>query len=373
MIILKVYKTGEKLVLNVTQSGNATTSHRNKFNLKNIAKKIFFIYKKGFWKFWGIYLASLLIIKGIMLACYYLANYIINNSFYGFSVTQSVYYMQFQDLLFNNVTLGSGIHDNQLITSSLVTYFLLQVVYQAILSIPFVISILLAKNIFDNKNEKLRKQMSDVFLVIGPVLVIGVITSIMVQLGSYFWYLPGVILMAFTSLVFPILVDEKLKPIKTIKRSFKLVQEQFFNILGIIVLIVLGQLAVLGIGKFFAWTLVHDPAVATKLLNVYNTLAILYSYDIVQSIIYSLVAPFTAISSYVIYREALSVRTLDLSAMIDSTAKFAEENNSLAVDKQLTNVVKTETKDLIKATYCENCGAKLEPNALYCPNCGEKV
>ena len=89
--------------------------------------------------------------------------------------------------------------------------------------------------------------------------------------------------------------------------------------------------------------------------------------------IFSFVAPFTAISSYVIYREALSVRTLDLSAMVDSTAKFAEENNSLAVDKQFTNVVKTETKDLIKATFCEYCGAKLEPYALFCRICGDNV
>ena len=60
--------------------------------------------------------------------------------------------------------------------------------------------------------------------------------------------------------------------------------------------------------------------------------------------------------------------------MIESTAKFVEENrSSLSIESQLTNAVKTETKDLIKGTYCPNCGGKLDENAVYCESCGAKV
>ena len=110
------------------------------------------------------------------------------------------------------------------------------------------------------------------------------------------------------------------------------------------------------------------------LLNVKNTLSIIYSYEIVQSIIFSIVAPFTAISSYVIYREAIAVRTFDLTSMVDSTATYVEENRSaISIDNQLTNVVKTETKDLIKGKYCSNCGKEVDNNAIICPRCGVDI
>ena len=180
--------------------------------------------------------------------------------------------------------------------------------------------------------------------------------------------------MTFTSLVFPVLVDEKLKPIATIKRSFTLVKEQFFNIIGIILLFFIGQMVVLLIGKSFAWLIIHDPAAANKLLEGYNSLLTLYSYDIVQSIIYSIVAPLTAISSYVIYREAIAVRTFDVTSMVDTASKFAEENrSSMSISKQLDTVVKTETKDLIRAKYCPNCGSEIDDNTIYCESCGKKV
>jgi hypothetical protein len=344
----------------------------SKFRVQESVKKIFSIYKKGFWKFWLVYLASLLIIKAVMLGFYWFTNYIQNNSFAGFTLAQSEYFMRVQDLFFN-LTLDSTVDENNFLTKSFLLYFVLQVLYQAFLSIPFVISILVAKNVFDRGNEKLKKQISDVFLIIVPVLIIGVITSIMVQLGSYLWYIPGLIIMTFTSLVFPILIDEKLKPIPSIKRSFTLVKEQFLNIVGIIILIVIGQAIVLGISKFFAWLIVHDPAVANQILDVYNSISVIYSYEIVQSIIYSIVAPFTAISSYVIYREALSVRNFKLGSMVESTAKFAERNNTLSVNKQLNNVVKTETKSLIKSKYCSNCGSVLDTGAPFCESCGQKT
>ncbi len=361
--------------MNATNQPNKSNKTGDgKFSIKRTFEKIFSIYKKGFWKFWLIYLASLLIIKGIMLGFYWLINFAQSSSFIGFSVVQSEYYMRFQDYLFSAPTLTSTASNSTFITKSFVIYFIAQVIYQAFLAIPFVISILLTKNVFDQRDETIKKQLSDVTIVIGPVLIIGVITSIMIQIGSYFWYIPGLLAMTFTSLVFPILIDEKLKPITTIKRSFSLVKSQFFNILGIVLLLFLGEMGVLLIGKAFAWLIVHNPAVANKLLNAYNSFTIIYSYDIVQSIIFSLVAPFTAISSYVIYREALSVRTIDMTAMVDSATQYAEENRvNLSIDNQLTNVVKIQTKDAIKSRYCPNCGAELEGNAVYCENCGQKV
>ena len=362
------------VILNVNHPITNNTSQNGKFSIQRSLNKIFFIYKKGFWKFWLIYLSSLLIIKGIMLSFYWLINYAQTSSFIGFSVTQSEYYMRAQDYFLSTPTLGQSVSDSTFITKSFAIYFILQVLYQTFLAIPFVLSILVAKNVFDHGNEKMRKQLSNVTLVIGPVLIIGVITSILVQVGSYLWYIPGLLAMTFTSLVFPILIDEKLKPIATIKRSFTIVRGQFVNILGIILLFFAGEMAVLLIGKFFAWLLVHDPAYANKLLTVKNTLSIIYSYEIVQSIIFSIVAPFTAISSYVIYREAIAVRTFDLTSMVDSTATYVEENRSaISIDNQLTNVVKTETKDLIKGKYCSNCGAKLDDNAQFCESCGIKV
>ena len=357
----------------IKQETNLGDKPDGKFSLKRITKKVFAIYRKGFWKFWLIYVASLLIIKGIMLGFYWFTNFLQNNSFAGFTLAQSEYYMQFHDYFFG-LTLSSVVNQNSLMTKDVLIYFVLQVLYQAFLAIPFVISMLVAKNVFDKRDEKLKKQVRDVFLIIGPVLVIGVITSILVQVGSYLWYIPGLLAMSFTSLVFPVLIDEKLRPINTIKRSFTLVKEQFVNIFGIILLIVLAQFGVLGIAKGFAWLTVHDPAKAAKILNVYNSLAVLYSYDFVQSLIYSVVAPFTAITSYVIYREAISARMFNASTMIESTSQYIEENRSnLSIENELTNTVKTETKDLIKAGYCPNCGAKLESNAVYCENCGQKV
>ena len=309
-----------------------------------------------------------------MLGFYWLIGWVQNNAFIGFTADQSVYYMRVQDYFLSTPTLGTIVNEKTFLTKSFLLYFLLQVLYQSFLAIPFVISILVAKNVFDHGNEKMKKQLSDVVLVLGPVIFIGVITSLLVQLGSYFWYIPGLIVMTFTSMVFPVLIDEKLKPLATIKRSFSLVKHQFFNILGIILIFFAGQMVVLLIGKTFAWILVHDPAKAHKLLEGYASLSTLYSYDIVQSIIYSIVAPFTAISSYVIYREAMSVRTFDLTSMVDSTAKFAEESRSgFSVENQLNTVVKTETKDLIKGKYCPNCGAELDNNSQFCENCGKKV
>ena len=357
----------------VNKEINLNDNSDGKFNIKRIAKKVFFIYRKGFWKFWSIYVASLLIIKGIMLGFYWIINFLQNNSFVGFTLSQSEYYMQFHDYFFG-LTLDSVVNQSSLITKDLLIYFVLQILYQAFLAIPFVISMLVAKNVFDKGNEKLKKQVRDVFLIIGPVLIIGVITSILVQIGSYLWYIPGLLAMSFTSLVFPVLIDEKLKPIAVIKRSFALVKDQFLNIFGIFVLIVIAQFGVLAIAKGFAWFTVHDPAKAAKILDVYNSAVVIYSYDFVQSLIYSIVAPFTAITSYVIYREAISTRMFSASSMIESTSKFVEENRTnLTMDRQLSNAVKTETKDLIKGSYCPNCGAKLDENAVYCESCGKRI
>ena len=127
--------------LNLSQPVNSNPIADGKFSIQRSLKKIFFIYKKGFWKFWLIYLSSLLIIKGIMLGFYWLIGWVQNNAFIGFTADQSVYYMRVQDYFLSTPTLGTIVNEKTFLTKSFLLYFLLQVLYQSFLAIPFVISI----------------------------------------------------------------------------------------------------------------------------------------------------------------------------------------------------------------------------------------
>lgn len=360
-------------MLSVTNNG---IESNEKMNFKGLIKNILFLYRKGFWKFWIIYLVSFLLIKGVMLGFYWLISYFQDNTFIGFNLVQSNFYMEHQDLNTAS-TLDPFISEETYITKSLLLYLFLEVLYQALLAIPLALSILVAKNIFDKGDEKLKHQIKDILILIVPLLIIGVITNLLVKASTYFWYLPGLIIMALTSLVYPIAIEEKLNPIATIKRSFQLAKEQFFNILGIVLIVVVIQLLILSAGKLFATLLVYSPTTANSVLNVYNSVAIIYQYGVVQSIIYSIVAPFTAISAFVMYREAISIRTLKLSSAVDSTSKFAKSSqfgkSTLSVNKQVRKAVLGETKSMIKEKFCSSCGAETDPDSRFCDSCGRKI
>jgi hypothetical protein len=311
-----------------------------------------------------------------MLGFYWVMTYVQNNTFIGFSIIQSEYYVIYQDIKTIS-TLDPFISEDTFITKSLLIYFGLEILYQSLLAIPLAISILVAKNILDKGDEKLKKQIKDVFVLLVPLLIIGIITNFLVKVGSYFWYLPGLIIMVLMSLVYPIALEENLRPIATIKRSYQLAKEQFFNILGIILIVVIAQLAILGVGKAFAYLLVYSPATADKVLSAYESIYVLYQYDIVQSIVYSLIAPFTAISAFVMYREAITIRNLRLSSVVESTSKFAKSSQlgktTMSVNTQMRKAVLNETKSMIKEKYCTNCGHEIDSDSSFCDSCGAKL
>ena len=91
---------------------------------------------------------------------------------------------------------------------------------------------------------------------IGPYVVMSAILGLAVGIGTFFCYIPGIIIAVITGFAYTVQLDQKLDPIASIKKSVEMVQSNPGPaLLGLFVAGLIGQVGIIAccIGIIFTW------------------------------------------------------------------------------------------------------------------------
>ncbi|MEZ5380808.1 MAG: hypothetical protein R2754_03310 [Microthrixaceae bacterium] len=91
---------------------------------------------------------------------------------------------------------------------------------------------------------------------IGPYVVLSAILGLAVGIGTFFCYIPGILIAVVTGFGYTVQLDQKLEPVEAIKQAVAMVQANPGPALGGLFLAgLIGQIGILAccIGIFFTW------------------------------------------------------------------------------------------------------------------------
>ncbi|MHA2365661.1 MAG: zinc ribbon domain-containing protein [Candidatus Hodarchaeales archaeon] len=325
----------------------------------------FRIYKKEFWKFILIYLIAFLVLNFIVdNLIEILLSPLINFSNINKLSSENLWNFTFGNLVALEIITNPNYLTNIDIWGSFLFSFISAIIRGTLLAIPLALTVLMATTVIDKKQQSLKAHLKNLYYSLVPIVVIGVIFSFIYEL-SYYFIIPAILVGTFGCLLFPVLLEEKLKPKEVLKRSYTLVRNQFFPILAVLVIIGILQYIVTVFGHQ-----IYDELFPTifqdSSSDVINSIMSKLESSFIAGLFASILAPLSGISASILYRESLLVQRLKVTAgrlKVPAATSLTKEFNATEY------LVKQTLKD-VKPQYCSTCGNTIEESERFCGKCG---
>ena len=159
-------------------------------------------------------------------------------------------------LVSGGINVGAGV-----VTSNSNSFFLSLLVNAITTIVGFALFGLAARGLIRaglavSRGEKPSLEHMTDMTDIGPYLALSAILGLAVGIGTFFCYIPGIIIAVVTGFAYTVQLDQKLEPIDAIKKGFEMVQANPGPaLLGLFLSGLIGQVGLIlcCIGVFFTW------------------------------------------------------------------------------------------------------------------------
>lgn len=338
----------------------APVEHQTK-SVAKILKETFLTYRQGFWKLWLIYLVAFVAINAFVYVGRLILDIALNGSAVyldsGYSWSY-VYYNYLSTMDYRVVQ--QVVESNKFFLAGLfLTNFLADVLRNTLMSIPLALTILVTKKILYQTEEDLRSQLKTLLGIVGSVIAVGAIISLLVELGTYLFVVPGFLIAVFAGLVFPAMLEERLHPIASLKRSVELVRLKFFQVLGLITIIGLIQ----GVSWVVSYVLTNEVVLGK--VSSLNSEQLVYFYliaNILSGVLSSVLAPLTGISAFILYK--------DLSFYQKAKMAGVGAIGGTGATYRTSQMQKAIVREAVEGQFCASCGTPHDGESQYCQKCG---